>query len=316
MREKIKNQKGFIRVPLLIGIVVSVVIISIVIGHRQNSNLELATITAITNTTVITSIIATEPSIAMTEETFLVTRVIDGDTIEIEGGERVRYIGIDAPETVHPSELIGCFGKEASNKNKELVEGKNVRLEKDISEVDKYGRLLRYVWVDDILINDYLVRQGYAYAYTYPPDVKYSEQFVEAQQEAKENNRGLWEGCPITSIEYPTTTTIIQVVSPPTTTTTVVPSTTTTTTTTITTTTTTITTTTTTTALPPTTTTTTTLPTTTTTREIICSHNTYNCSDFSTHAEAQEAFEFCGGINNDVHWLDGDDDGVACESLP
>ena len=68
-------------------------------------------------------------------------------------------------------------------------------MEKVVSDTDRYGRLLRYVWVGDIFVNDYLVRHGYAYAYTYPPDVKYSEQFVQAQKEARENNRGLWAVC-------------------------------------------------------------------------------------------------------------------------
>jgi len=127
-----------------------------------------------------------------------VTRVIDGDTIEVNlGGAiyKVRYIGIDTPETVHPSQPVECFGKEASDKNSELVAGKIVRLERDVSETDRYGRLLRYVWAGDIFVNDYLVRQGYAYAYTYPPDVKYAEQFAEAQREARDDNRGLWAAC-------------------------------------------------------------------------------------------------------------------------
>jgi len=127
-----------------------------------------------------------------------VVRVIDGDTIEvnIHGSlYKVRYIGIDTPETVHPSKPVECFGKEASEKNRQLVEDKLVRLEKDISETDKYGRLLRYVWIGNIFVNDYLVREGYAYASTYPPDVKYAEQFVQAQREARENNRGLWGAC-------------------------------------------------------------------------------------------------------------------------
>lgn len=208
MKEKIKKNKGFIQVPLLIGIVVSIVVIAIVIGHGKNSNPELSTIATITNTTSVTSSTATtEPSTTLAEETFLVTRVIDGDTIEIEGGKKVRYIGIDTPETVDPRKPVQCFGVEAFNKNKELVEGKRIRLEKDISEIDTYGRLLRYVYVDDIFVNDYLVRQGYAYAYTYPPDVKYSEQFVQAQTEARENNRGLWKACPV-STTIPTTTSI------------------------------------------------------------------------------------------------------------
>jgi micrococcal nuclease len=129
---------------------------------------------------------------------FKVTRVIDGDTIEIEGGERVRYIGIDTPETVDPRKPVQCFGVEASNKNKELVEGKMVRLEKDITDRDKYNRLLRYVYVGDTFINLELVKQGFAYSYSYPPDIKYQEQFVKAQQEAREVKRGLWNACPTT----------------------------------------------------------------------------------------------------------------------
>jgi len=132
-------------------------------------------------------------------DTFKVTRVIDGDTIEIEGGERVRYIGIDTPETVDPRKPVQCFGVEASNKNKELVEGKMVRLEKDITDRDKYSRLLRYVYVGDTFINLELVKQGFAYSYSYPPDIKYQEQFLKAQQEAREANRGLWAACPSVS---------------------------------------------------------------------------------------------------------------------
>lgn len=125
-------------------------------------------------------------------ETVKVTRVIDGDTIEIESGQKVRYIGIDTPEIVDPKKPVQCFGKEASNKNKELVEGKQVRLEKDVSETDKFGRLLRYVYVDNIFVNDYLVRQGFAHVSTFPPDVKYQAQFLQAEKEARKNSRGLW----------------------------------------------------------------------------------------------------------------------------
>lgn len=127
-----------------------------------------------------------------------VINVIDGDTIKIEGGQVVRYIGIDAPETVHPSKPVQCYGKEASYKNKELVEGKEVRLEKDVSETDRYGRLLRYVWLGDMLVNEYLVREGYAQSSSYPPDVKYQDRFVEAQRQAREEKRGLWgDACAI-----------------------------------------------------------------------------------------------------------------------
>lgn len=124
-----------------------------------------------------------------------VVRVVDGDTIVVamNGREyRVRYIGVDTPETVHPSRPVEYFGKEASAKNKELVQGKTVKLEKDVSEADRYQRLLRYVWVDEVMVNAELVRLGYAQVATYPPDVKYQGLFLKLQKEAKEAQRGLW----------------------------------------------------------------------------------------------------------------------------
>jgi micrococcal nuclease len=145
-------------------------------------------------------------------ELFLVTKVIDGDTIEIEGGKRVRYIGIDTPETVHPSKPVECYGKEASNKNIELVLDKKVSLVKDVSETDKYGRLLRYVYVGDVFVNDYLVKEGYAKASTYPPDVKFNEQFLTSQKYAIDNDKGLWGStCDIsTPSKIPTTQVVTQ----------------------------------------------------------------------------------------------------------
>jgi micrococcal nuclease len=124
-----------------------------------------------------------------------VLRVVDGDTIEIEGGQRVRYIGIDTPETVDPRKPVQCFGKEAAAKNRVLVEGQEVRLEKDISDTDRYGRLLRYVYVGDTLINELLVSEGYAHASSYPPDVKYQEKLRAAEEEARAEERGLWGNC-------------------------------------------------------------------------------------------------------------------------
>lgn len=124
-----------------------------------------------------------------------VKRVIDGDTIELASGKRVRYIGIDTPETVDPRKPVQCFGREAKAENVRLVDGKAVRLEKDVSETDKYGRLLRYVYVGDVMVNEALARGGFAYSSSFPPDVKYQEKFLLAQQEARENNRGLWSGC-------------------------------------------------------------------------------------------------------------------------
>lgn len=124
------------------------------------------------------------------KELLKVTKVIDGDTIVLENGAVIRYIGIDTPEI--KKNRSECFGHEAKETNKKLVLEKVVRLEKDVSETDKYNRLLRYVWVGDIFVNEYLVRQGYAHAVTYPPDVKYQELFRQAEKEARENNRGLW----------------------------------------------------------------------------------------------------------------------------
>jgi micrococcal nuclease len=124
-----------------------------------------------------------------------VKRVVDGDTIRVEiGGEefRVRYIGIDTPETVDPRRPLQCFGKEASERNRQLVEGRTVGLEKDVSETDEFGRLLRYVWVGDAMVNASLVEEGYALASTYPPDVRYAELFASLEVQARENRRGLW----------------------------------------------------------------------------------------------------------------------------
>jgi micrococcal nuclease len=133
---------------------------------------------------------------------FKITRVIDGDTIEIEGGKTVRYIGIDAPELHHPKKPVQCFAKEAYEKNKELVEGKMVKLEKDVSEKDKYKRLLRYVFLYDplstseaLFVNKYLVAEGFVHAATFPPDVKYADIFVSEQRNATMNKKGLWSSC-------------------------------------------------------------------------------------------------------------------------
>lgn len=129
-----------------------------------------------------------------------VVRVIDGDTIQLDNGLTVRLLGIDTPETVDPRKSVQCFGKEASNKLKSLVLDQVVILQKDVSETDKYQRLLRYVFLplDEnqlLFVNDYLIREGYAKVLTIPPDVKYVEQFLEAQREAKEKERGLWDRC-------------------------------------------------------------------------------------------------------------------------
>jgi endonuclease YncB( thermonuclease family) len=187
------------------------------------------------------------------QEFATVTFVVDGDTVEIQTKERVRLIGIDSPERGDPHYA------EARNKLSELVLNKQVRMGKDISERDRYGRLLRYLYVGNLFVNLEMVQRGYASAYTYPPDVKYSAQFLSAEQEARSKKVGLWipvQPQPVQpSPVSPTSFTI-----------------------------------------PP------------------CAQTDCNCGDFSTHAYAQWFYENYDLSNK--HRLDGDKDGVACESLP
>lgn len=115
-----------------------------------------------------------------------VTQVIDGDTIVIRDGSHIRYIGIDAPERGEPYYL------EALQLNKRLVSGKLVRLEIDVSDKDKYGRLLRYVYVRDMLVNAEIVRSGYAWAHAYPPDIKFQAYIQSMELEARSHGTGIW----------------------------------------------------------------------------------------------------------------------------
>ena len=207
-----------------------------------------------------------------------VVRVVDGDTliVAVDGQQaRLRLIGMDTPETVHPSKPVQCFGAEATVKMQQLVDSVagRVWLEKDISETDRYGRLLRYVWLgpDGPLLNEVLVIEGYAQVSTFPPDVKYKDRFLTAQRQARSEGRGLWGACgafgvPATPAPKRTTK-----------------------------------------ATPPT----------------PAAKLPYDpqgrdrdCGAFKTQAEAQQFFLAAGGPDRDPHRLDGDSDGVACESLP
>ncbi|MFB6181918.1 MAG: thermonuclease family protein [Candidatus Magasanikbacteria bacterium] len=210
----------------------------------------------------------------------LVTQVMDGDTIEVKHNNKektLRLIGIDAPETKHPDKPIQCFGKESKEKLKELVLDKKVRLKKDSisDDVDKYDRLLRYVYIDDKLVNSYLIKKGYVYAYTTFPFEK-EDRFEQLEDMAENNNRGLWAKSSCNGMRYPpdysnnvesrqnnrsSSKNELQ------------------------------------------------------SSDFICSYNNYNCSDFSTQKQAQNVFEACGGVSNDVHYLDADGNGLACESL-
>ena len=139
--------------------------------------------------------ISSTPEASVSAEIVVVKRVVDGDTIELTDGRKVRYIGIDTPELHHPTKKVQCFGQEAMIKNKELVEGKTIKMEKDVSETDRYKRLLRYIYVGDVFVNEYLAREGYASQSTFPPDVKYAELFRTAAEDAREKNKGLWKAC-------------------------------------------------------------------------------------------------------------------------
>ena len=127
--------------------------------------------------------------------TATVVRVVDGDTIHVRFTARiakVRYIGMDTPETHHPTRGEEAGGREATAVNRRLVEGKTVQLELDVRERDRYGRLLAYVYVDHLMVNAELVRLGYAQVMTIPPNVKYASLFVKLHREAREAGRGLW----------------------------------------------------------------------------------------------------------------------------
>ncbi len=223
---------------------------------------------------------------------FLVSNVVDGDTIDITMDDRtyrIRLIGVDTPETKHPSKPVECFGKEASEFTTSTLLNQSVTLEFDDSQgqIDKYDRLLCYIFLEDgTNFNELLISEGYAYEYTYNTPYKYQNDFKQAQQEAGSGKYGLWadgvcdenvdvivEDTNMTSsddfVEIPKET-----ITEPT---------------------------------PP--------------LEIEvdlcdCQSNLFNCSDFSTHAEAQEIFDCCyEQVGYDVHKLDRDGDGSACESL-
>jgi len=127
-----------------------------------------------------------------TEGLVKVIHVVDGDTIELESGERLRYIGIDAPEGAYPGQAPECYAGEALQKNRELVEGKMVRIEQDITEKDRFGRLLGYVYIGDTMINLELVKIGAAFTTPYPPDTKYKDLLGIVEDEAMKAGAGLW----------------------------------------------------------------------------------------------------------------------------
>jgi len=219
-----------------------------------------------------------EPQQAQQKDIFYsVIKVVDGDTLSVSMDgqkETLRLIGIDTPETVHPTKPVECFGVEASNKAKEVLTGQSIRIEQESSQgiYDKYDRLLAYIFLKDgTNFNKMMIEEGYAYEYTYSVPYEYQAEFKQAEQLARTLKRGLWadgacqEDVTVLEVVEDVQVEVIPQASP---------------------------------------------------TKSICSSNKYNCGDFSTHAEAQVTYEYCGGPNSDVHRLDRDGDGVACESLP
>lgn len=154
-----------------------------------------------TPTLATTSTVAPSAALAPTGPTTsaTVTRVVDGDTIIVAFGgstSRVRYIGMDTPEDVKPNTPVEPMSKEAAAANRALVDGKHVLLERDVSDTDRFGRLLRDVWVEQdgglILVGLELVRTGFAQVTTFPPDVKYVDELLAAQRQARTAGLGLW----------------------------------------------------------------------------------------------------------------------------
>lgn len=119
-------------------------------------------------------------------EEALVTSVIDGDTVELADGRHVRYLGINTPE------VGDYYAEEATARNRDLVEGKTIELQRGSRDQDEYGRLLRYVYVDGTFVNAELVAEGYATAYIFDPDDRYSQILVQLEQYARMKERGLW----------------------------------------------------------------------------------------------------------------------------
>ncbi len=221
--------------------------------------------TSTTSTTAATTTTASSPD-QLAGDAVSVTRVIDGDTIEVSTGEKVRLIGIDTPETQHPSQPVECFGAQSTEHATKLMRpGTSVRLVYDVQRTDRFGRTLAYVYrvSDGLFVNLQMVRDGFAAVATYPPNVAHVEAFRAVEREARAHNIGLWGAC-----GGPDTPAAQSGAPPP----------------------------------PP--------------PSWGSGGPDRDCSDFASHEEAQRFFEAEGGPGRDPHGLDGDGDGLACESLP
>jgi micrococcal nuclease len=170
------------------------------------------------------AVVAPAPDAEPSAQTFKVTRVVDGDTIDVDIAgkiERVRLIGMDSPEVADPRKTVQCFGKEASARATQVLSGQSVRLEADPSQVDRdiYNRLLRYVFLaDGTNIDLQMIKEGYAHEYTYKVPYKYQAEFKAAEKEASAAKRGLWadNACPSTTPAAAPTPTPSPTTTPPT----------------------------------------------------------------------------------------------------
>jgi len=179
------------RIPksvIYVIVLIAVLIIGILIGKSGTNNTSIAGKTQQVANLGGSVKDSSESSSINANRSVKVTRVLDGDTIEIESGERVKYLGINAPESGQP------FFTEATRENERLVAGRTVALEFDVQTQDRYKRLLAYVWVGDVLVNEEIVKNGYAVIETIQPNVKYQDLILKAQQEARNACRGLWAG--------------------------------------------------------------------------------------------------------------------------
>jgi len=163
------------------------------------------------------------PSGPVLDGPYPVTEVVDGDTIKVILNGRIvsiRLIGMDTPELRDPRKPVQCYAAEAARFTQDMIAraGNRVLLERDVSETDQYGRLLRYVWLDQPdgrrMLNYELVAQGYAQVLTIPPDVKYAEWFRQAQAQAQAQRRGLWGACPAFGAPAATPTPLTSSASP------------------------------------------------------------------------------------------------------
>ena len=130
-----------------------------------------------------------------------VAHAVDGDTVQLISGDYVRYIGIDTPEEFDPRKPVQCYAKEAADENRRLVQGQYVVIQKDVTERDKYGRLLGYIYLSDgTFVNKLLVEEGFAFEYYYKPDISKSNELKAVEATAKEAKKGLWSACEVRTL--------------------------------------------------------------------------------------------------------------------